>query len=110
MTDTEKQLAMQEFAAKMKTLWQCQQCGECCRSLILEATDLDALREVRIFTECEPVLGMDEFGFLLNRTGGQTSECVFLRNGNHCDIYPTRPNCCVQFGPDDERCAQRRAK
>jgi hypothetical protein len=77
-------------------------CGECCRSLILEALPEDALVEPRIAAECETLRGMyDEMaGYLLN---GKDGPCVFLdRVTNLCTIHDTRPLMCRLFNCDGE--------
>jgi Fe-S-cluster containining protein len=72
-------------------------CGECCRSLILEALPQDAEREPRIKERCSPLTGInDELeGYLLN---GPDGACVFLNQQTDlCTIHPTRPLMCRLF-------------
>jgi Fe-S-cluster containining protein len=83
-------------------------CGRCCRELIIEVSALDALREPRIAAEGSPVLDWDScgetsgevIGYILNRRATPDDpepRCVFLRDGNRCDIYDTRPTLCRAY-------------
>ena len=84
----------------------CRRCGECCRSLLLEADLLDADREPLISQRGAPMKELDGRveSYCLNAEGPD-HRCVFLADDNRCTIYPTRPNMCVAFDPGDERCA-----
>jgi len=92
-----------DWDATVETFARCQRCGHCCRDLILEATDLDALREPRIAAEGRMMISMEGPEFSIC-AAEPPHHCIFLRDANRCDIYATRPNMCVGFGPDDERC------
>ena len=90
----------------------CLQCGACCRTLIIEVDDLDALREPRIAECCPPLKGLDEedpdgeMGFML--ACGAFQPCPFMESGRYCSIYPTRPNACVGFPPGEAQCNEAR--
>lgn len=87
----------------------CHHCGACCRSLLLDISGVDLLREPR----WEPFIqkykeidyedwpsAPDEVLFLVTTRG-----CPFLVD-NECSIYQTRPDMCVAFRPiKDNRCA-----
>lgn len=79
-------------------------CGDCCRSLIVEADLEDAEREPRIKELGSPLLAPAELtesgqpeveGYLLN---GEDGACVFLeQETSRCSIYETRPLACRLF-------------
>ena len=95
----------------MKT---CDQCGACCKGhLIVEAYDLDLLREphlaaadigewTREMSYQTLMAELEQDGKCLIIAGGQ--ECKFLRGDNSCAIYPTRPNVCVALEPGSDQC------
>lgn len=97
--------------------YECDKCGACCKgSLIVEADDLDVLREPRLIdadrhhcgkTVAQVVLEIQtEMKALILACG---SACPFLRSDNACTIYPTRPNVCVGMEAGDEQCQEARA-
>jgi Fe-S-cluster containining protein len=97
----------------------CDQCGACCRgTLIVEADDLDYLREPKLaqadpyYTSLKPQEVLDkltaEFGTALIIACGQDRPCPFLSADATCSIYPTRPNACVGMQAGDEQCQQAR--
>lgn len=100
---------------EMKQQYECDQCGACCRSLIVEAGWLDALREPKILNVSRHALTLDDLKdgsrcvVLYDR---QTKACPFLvdRQDSKCDcsIYPTRPNECVACQAGDPKCQQAR--
>lgn len=81
------------------------QCGDCCRSLILEAELRDAEREPRIAAECRPIrdIGPEPVGYILNdRDNGLA--CHFLnQETNLCSIHDTRPLMCRVFNCDQAK-------
>ena len=81
----------------------CLRCGRCCQTMILEATEEDSAREPRIAAEGLPFRDCD--GYCLN---SPKVACVFLRDGNRCDIYATRPDMCRGFRPGCTQCRARR--
>ena len=77
-------------------------CGDCCRSLILEADVRDAENEPRIATECQPFrdIGPEVAGYRLNDPK-KGNACHFLDlETNLCSIYATRPLMCRVFNCD----------
>lgn len=101
-------------ASNKPAQFQCQQCGNCCKRMILEIWGLDVLREPKLV----------QYAKLCN---GQEDECEAykvwtlptpcpLLVDNKCSIYETRPTMCVAFGygesgcgdSDAERCAEMR--
>jgi Fe-S-cluster containining protein len=80
----------------MRDKHECQQCGGCCRSMILEIYHLDILREPRLAEHA--ILFRDQEGvLLLDRQYMIPSPCPMLVD-NKCSIYATRPAMCVVFG------------
>ena len=96
----------------------CDQCGACCKGhLIVEAYELDVLREqhlatadigewTRDMTYETLIAALEQEGRCLVIVGGD--ECKFLRGDNTCAIYPTRPNVCVGLQAGDEQCQEAR--
>ena len=92
--------------------YECDCCGACCRGhLIVEAYDLDVLREPRLATAdgCrqgwtpERVMAdLEQDGRALTIAGSKP--CPFLAADNRCGIYPTRPNVCVAMQAGDPQC------
>lgn len=98
--------------------FECDKCGACCKgSLIVEAEELDVLREPRIVgadpyyrdKSVEQVLVQlqADIGRVVLLACGKP--CSFLGQDNQCTIYPTRPNCCVALQAGDEQCQEARA-
>ena len=96
----------------------CDQCGACCNGhLIVEAYDLDVLREphlaaadigerTRGMTYETLMADLEQEGRCLVIAAGE--ECKFLRGDNTCAIYPTRPNVCVALEPGSDQCQEAR--
>ena len=97
---------------------ECDQCGACCKGpLLVEAYDLDLLREPQLATAeigdwtremayRDLMAELEQEGKCLIIAGGQ--ECKFLRGDNTCAIYPTRPNACVAMQAGDKQCLEAR--
>ena len=96
--------------------YECDQCGACCKGhLIVEADEIDVLREPRIISadphyvdkSIENVLIelQDEFKCVVV-AGCQP--CMFLDRSDKCSIYPTRPNDCIAMQAGDEQCPRTR--
>jgi len=95
----------------------CENCGACCRRLIIEATYLDVLRHPLIVRVAATMDGHgtippEEAKWLLNRqdAGRDRHHCLFLRADKRCGIYATRPNECVAFEPGSDQCCRARAE
>ena len=89
----------------MSDHYECDGCGECCRSKLVDVFPEDVLRQPRVGEHMsrlrEP--GLDgEIGYL-NCGGGK---CFFLGSENRCDIYPTRPVVCVLFPAGCDQCQE----
>lgn len=89
----------------------CDHCGACCKSLIVEAHDYDARREPRLYqigNVDKAKLRTGEHCIMLYDTN--TQACPFLdHQTNLCGIYQTRPFACVMVEPGDAKCQQARA-
>ena len=94
----------------------CDQCGACCRGhLIVEADDLDVLREPLLISADPEYAGrspddvvrelQSDVGYCIALACG--APCPFLVD-NRCSIYPTRPNACVGMQAGDEQCQMAR--
>lgn len=81
----------------------CDQCGACCRKLLIEITEIDLVREPKLL----PVL-RGRF-----RSGGgllaACKPCPMLYE-NKCTIYETRPTVCAEFPPGGEQCQDARER
>jgi Fe-S-cluster containining protein len=89
-------------------VYQCDGCGACCRTKLVDVYEEDLLREPslaqRMMTVKEP--GLDgEIGYLNCLRDGA---CPFLDGEERCSIYPTRPVACVLFPPGGEECQEAR--
>lgn len=98
--------------------YECDKCGACCKGhLIVEAYEIDAIREPRLLTADvgtwtagktpEEILSRldSEFTCLVIAAN---KPCKFLGHDNLCTIYPTRPNCCVGMEAGSEECQRAR--
>ena len=95
--------------------YECDQCGACCQGhLIVQAEDLDLMREPRLAAADPHFAGksVDEvmaelqegFGKVITLACGTNHPCPFLSTDSQCTIYPTRPNDCVGMQAGDEQC------
>ena len=86
-------------------IYECDNCGLCCHRLIVQATVDDVLREPRI-EEASPLA--KEFRRELTQASWYIAwpgrPCGFLTDGKKCDIYATRPMCCVAFPAGPGKC------
>lgn len=89
--------------------FRCDNCGACCKTLIVEADYLDAMREPRLY---EIFVGektdLRRGGHCIMLYDLETRQCPFLDESCHCSIYSTRPNECVAVEAGDAKCQQAR--
>jgi Fe-S-cluster containining protein len=94
----------------------CDHCGACCEGrLIVEADDLDILREARLI-RADPYHSGKPVAQVLHelRCKGKAvliagpRPCLFLGDDQHCTIYPTRPAACVAMQAGDVQCQEAR--
>lgn len=96
--------------------FECDKCGACCKgTLIVEADDLDVFREPRLINADRHHRGksVEEMVSEIQQQGKAIllacgAPCSFLGADNHCSIYPTRPNACVEMQAGDEQCQDAR--
>ena len=95
--------------------FECDQCGACCESLIVEAHDYDARREPKLYAignVDRQKLRDGEHCVMLYDT--ETRACPFLEPSKidvtkkSCGIYKTRPVACVMVEAGDAKCQQAR--
>ena len=92
----------------MNDTYECDGCGVCCRTKLVDVFEEDLLREPRVGPQMQPLRepGLDgEIGYLNCLDGGA---CSFLDGENRCGIYPTRPVVCVLFPAGSEECQEAR--
>jgi Fe-S-cluster containining protein len=92
----------------MSESYECDLCGACCKTKLVDVHEVDLLREPRLATQMlrlkEP--GLDgEIGYLGCRPDGS---CSFLEGDNRCSIYATRPSVCVLFAAGSDECQEAR--
>jgi Fe-S-cluster containining protein len=87
----------------------CDNCGLCCKQLIIEVDPLDVLREPLI---AEKAVHLDGHGKLHILDSAWSiacgRACAFLGEGNRCGIYASRPNVCVEFQAGQAKCQELR--
>lgn len=90
--------------------FECDKCGACCQTLIVEAHHYDARREPRLYqlpdVDKEKVYAAEHPIVLWD---SEKRSCPFLcSETKHCGIYSTRPVECVMVEPGDAKCQQAR--
>lgn len=94
--------------------FECDQCGACCKNLIVEAYKWDWKREPKIEALREPIsrqlsIGIPEHDECVVLYDAEKRCCPFLdRETCNCGIYPTRPVECVMVEAGDAKCQQAR--
>lgn len=94
--------------------FKCTQCGQCCKSMILEIWGLDIIREPRLAAHAKLMAYQDDECDAYKQYV-LPSPCPMLVD-NKCSIYATRPTMCVSFGygesasgdSDIDRCMEMR--
>ena len=92
--------------------YECDCCGACCQGhLIVEAYELDVLREPRLL-ESDPRCAERSVEDVLEDLADEdrclilaaNRPCSLLSADCRCTIYPTRPNGCVAMQAGSEEC------
>ena len=92
---------------------ECDHCGACCRTLILEIEHVDVVREPKLAPPTSQLLDGNgrivfdsdwEKQYLLSRGG---LGCP-LHIDNRCSVHATRPNACVMFEAGSPACQRAR--
>ena len=92
--------------------YECDNCGVCCKSFHIFASDADVEREPRIVEHSKRLPGWQEtpewkyqlypLPFL--------EACDFLGEDNRCGIYATRPYVCRKLQAGDHQCQDARRR
>jgi Fe-S-cluster containining protein len=94
----------------MKTV--CDDCGLCCRKLVIEIDHIDIVREPRV---AEVATLMDGRGRIKYESDWEkkyllaAGVCPLLDSDSKCSVYSSRPNCCVWFEAGGNHCNELRA-
>jgi Fe-S-cluster containining protein len=94
------------------TDYDCTQCGACCRSFPIFASEADARLEPMIRQEARQLaehLQTSDKSYQLFPLPFQ-NRCPYLQDDALCRIYPTRPNVCRQFQAGSEQCIEARRR
>jgi Fe-S-cluster containining protein len=99
-----------ESAGPHPSTFQCDLCGACCRTLLVDIEHVDVVREPCLLQHArlyDAGITADEWDrdYML---ACPWQPCGLLGPDNHCTIYPTRPNCCVAFQAGSEQCQEAR--
>lgn len=92
----------------------CENCGLCCRKLIIEIQHIDVVREPSLLPIVTLLDGNGAISFESEwereymLACGETVPCQMLDADSRCKIYPTRPNTCVGFEAGGEQCNELR--
>ena len=92
----------------MSDSYECDGCGACCRTKLVDVFEENLLREQKLGPQMQPLRepGLDgEIGYLTGLSGGA---CPFLNGDNRCGIYPTRPVVYVFFPAGSDDCQEAR--
>ena len=94
------------------TLYDCENCGACCRCFPIFASEADATRAPAIRQEgrqLEPHLATGDKAYQLHPLPFLES-CAFLKEDQLCRIYATRPEVCRRFEAGSKQCQEARAR
>lgn len=91
-------------------VYECDNCGACCRTWPVLASAGDADREPRIRELADALPGAAEDAcFRLDPLPAQQA-CRFLAADARCRIYATRPQVCRDFAPGSAQCQEARGR
>lgn len=91
-------------------VFDCTDCGACCRCYPIFASEADAEREPLLKERCVRVddfLGKGEVAFRMYPLAN-TEGCAFLKSNQLCSIYDSRPDVCRRFKAGSEQCRRAR--
>ncbi|MGF1578943.1 MAG: YkgJ family cysteine cluster protein [Gemmataceae bacterium] len=92
--------------------FECDECGACCRTFPIFASEADAEREPRVAEEGKTLaahLKAPGWKFQLYPLPFHEN-CCFLDHQNKCTIYTTRPQVCRNFAAGSPQCQEARAR
>jgi Fe-S-cluster containining protein len=101
---------------EVQAVYECDRCGACCRHLLLDGSEEDAIREPRI-AALPQLRDPDGIAYSLQPDceASYTSDghynghpCHFLGCDNLCTIYSTRPSMCAAFEAGGDKCQSAR--
>lgn len=93
-------------------IYDCENCGACCRCFPIFASKSDAEREPTIMEEArklEAHLATEDKAYQLYPLPFH-ERCAFLKEDQLCRIYETRPEVCRRFEAGSEQCKEARAR
>lgn len=91
-------------------VFDCTDCGACCRCYPIFASESDAQREPLLKEKCVRVdnfLGKNEVAYRMYPLAN-TEGCAFLKADQLCSIYETRPGVCRGFTSGSDQCIRAR--
>ncbi len=94
------------------TEYDCTQCGACCRSFPIFASEADAVREPSIRQEARLLaehLQAEDKAYQLFPLPFQT-RCPYLKDDELCRIYASRPSVCRRFEAGSAQCIEARRR
>lgn len=93
-------------------IYDCENCGACCRCFPIFASEADAARAPAIREEgrkLESYLATEDKAYQLHPLPFLES-CAFLKEDQLCRIYKTRPEVCRRFEAGSPQCIEARAR
>ena len=93
-------------------IYDCENCGACCRCFPIFASEADAARELvirRETREVEPHLATEHKAYQMYPLPF-LEQCAFLKENQLCRIYATRPAVCRRFEAGSDQCKEARAR
>ena len=93
-------------------IYDCENCGACCRCFPIFASEADAVREPAIRRETrnvEPHLASERKAYLMHPLPF-LEQCAFLKEDQLCRIYATRPSVCRRFEAGSDQCKEARER
>jgi Fe-S-cluster containining protein len=92
--------------------YDCTQCGACCRSFPIFASETDAVREPAIRQEARALpeyIQTEDKAYQLFPLPFH-SRCPYLKEDELCRIYESRPSVCRRFEAGSEQCIEARRR
>ena len=93
-------------------IYDCENCGACCRCFPIFASEADAAREPAIWRETrkvEPHLATEHKAYQMYPLPF-LQQCAFLEEDQLCRIYATRPATCRRFEAVSDLCREARIR
>lgn len=93
-------------------IYNCENCGACCRCFPIFTNEAGAVREPAIRRETrkvEPHLASERKAYLMYPLPF-LQQCAFLKEDQLCRIYATRPAVCRRFEAGSDQCKEARIR